>query len=733
MTENLDLTRFETSPEEIKPVRFEDYVHPDFLQAFANTSHGFSYREDPRLAQEFLRTGMLRAGYTDMNTKVIYYNPVYRTGFKAPDGRVVVEPWDQAQAEGFFIHEAEHHTGRVLELDRRLTQDLQDIARHDDIIPEEYRGTPEQEARFLRSIDTNLNNAELDLWLESHAVRDVHPKIRDSIKALHAKDGVPGPEFFSKLSLPEQLLQVMVRAPYHETRELTRRIERGGANEGLVRSESVFKGKVDPRVFDAYSRIVGQGALHAIRDASAEGAFASPLDKQRKMDTKFTAHKDYCLPEYLTLVKEEVKKRKEEKQNEKSGEGKQGKPKLGESGQGEGQAVPLTPEEEKELLEELLKELEKTGAERGTRTPSDEDKQAKDDIYGKISKALEEAAERAKNKGKGQGEGEQPTPREPKPESALDRLARMQDDEMRKSKENRERGLAGAMGVRQESIQRWEKIKEKYHQEIQSTANVLAEVFLADRRPWIAYLKREGAYIPGLEFETVAAKISGDPDPATRMRVEQRKKFLETEIEFICDVSGSMSGEKLEKSIDLMVIVTEAFNKVEQRLRSEQLIFPWDDKPFKIGVTKFDTEPTRVTELKEPLNEKKEVKIIDEVGKIGGGTEETGALTKVYKELTVRFDNVIKIIVVLSDGVGNKAGVVPIIQQVEQDNKVWFLAIGLGETEDQANDVVETYVAPLRRPGRSNVVGKAETNPELVLPFVLDFLKQKVQERRSRR
>ena len=124
------------------------------------------------------------------------------------------------------------------------------------------------------------------------------------------------------------------------------------------------------------------------------------------------------------------------------------------------------------------------------------------------------------------------------------------------------------------------------------------------------------------------------------------------------------------------------------------------------------------------------MKIIEESEKVGGGTDEKEALEGVYGELRLSKSNVIKIVMVFTDGVGNKEGVVPIMQQVEADNEVLFAAIGLGETEEAANDVVKTYVEPLRHRDK-NVFGIAKVNPQDVIPEVLDFLRREVNKRRQ--
>jgi len=281
------------------------------------------------------------------------------------------------------------------------------------------------------------------------------------------------------------------------------------------------------------------------------------------------------------------------------------------------------------------------------------------------------------------------------------------------------------MGVRQETIQRWERIKEKYRAEIESTVASLADVFLEDRRSRLEYLRREGEIVPGLEYETISALISGELDPDTKMSTVRNPEFLETELEWIVDTSTSMGGDSIEKSIDLLVIITEAFKRIRENLAGENLLAE-EEEPFRLGATKFAKTPERVTKLKDPINDEKEVKIIEEIAKVGGGTEETEAIREVYQELSLNKNNVIKIIVVLSDGHGDRAGVAPIMRQIEEDGEVVFLAVGLG---NEAKAVKETYLGPLRD-REKNVFGEEAKDPSEALPKVIEFLKREVNNRR---
>lgn len=642
-------------------------VTPDHLKMIAQTTGGFSFREDPSLPPG-------RTGYTRLDTRTIYYNPVYFYG----SAELGIEP--EPHPEGFFYHEAGHHTEDVVALQNRMMDDLKHIQ-----IPESYKGDAKTEERFLQSVYLHLDNSIADIWLESYMGRRPYYPVRQGITEFQKRKGEMTPEFAKSLSKPEQLIQGLLSSRYIDQ------------NLSEV---------VDEDVYDSYRKVIKSGAMRVLTDASAfENYFASPTDHKRLIDRKFAAYREVLLPEYLKLVEAELDERKQQKL--------EGKGQMGAGMSGDG-AVPLTKEEQQELINEILNQLEAAGHE--CETTSEEEKERVGQVFGQIKALLKNPQQ---NKEKTQGQ----EPKTKKGIEAIEEAGRQLESE---AKDKKQRGLAETLQIRQESIQTWERIKEKYKMEIEATASVLAEIFLDDRRKRMQYIVREGEIVPGLEQETIAAMIAGDLDPDTKMHEVRNPEFLEVEMEWIVDNSGSMAGENIEKSIDLMVIVVEAFKKVKEDLEAENLVLT-NEEPTRIGVTKFTTIPQRVTPLTEPLSDEKELRIIDEISQIGGGTDEAETIDTVYKELTLGKKNVIKLIFVLSDGAGNKEGVTPIIRQIEEDDEVIFLALGLGSQSEQ---VIETYIDPLKDKENGNVFGYSASDPGTILPYTLDFLKKQVEKKK---
>lgn len=666
---------------ERKPLAFEDAVSPEHLEMISRASGGFTFREDPTLPPN-------STGYTNLETRTICYNPLLLRG--SPE--LGIEPWRKVDIQGFAYHESGHHAPEVTVLQDQFLQGLKNIE-----IPEDYKGSPSAEQRFLGALHSHLNNALADVWLESFMGRRPYYPVQDAISNFQKGKGEI--EDFRDMSKPDQFLQAMLRSRYFEQENL--------------------RNKVSPEVFEALEKIKESGAMRVMMEKYAfENYFGSPMAKDVCIERKMTAYKHVFLPEYLGLMKKELEERKQQKQQEKSGQGEgngKGKNKGKGKVNGPSEAVPLTKEEEQELVEQIISEIENAGKQFQSLAPSKEEGEKTQQTMNQLKQILEKRAENGKQ-----------LPEVPEPTRGLEAINERGKELARKERERARKGQAEAMQVSPETIQKWERIKEKYSKEIQFLAGNLAEVFLDDRRKRLEYLKKEGEIVPGLEYETISALLAGQFDPETKMKTVVNPEFLETEMEWIVDTSGSMSGKKIEKSVELLVIISEAFKKVKETLEAENLVAE-SEEPFRMGATKFTETPERVTKLSEQINDKKEVKIIDEVLKIGGGTEETGAISQVYQELKLGKRNVIKIICVLTDGQGNRAGVAPIIQQVERDKEVVFLVVGLGDSKEDSQAIVDTYVAPLKN-RESNVFGYPAENPEDVLSAVIEFLKREVNK-----
>jgi hypothetical protein len=226
--------------------------------------------------------------------------------------------------------------------------------------------------------------------------------------------------------------------------------------------------------------------------------------------------------------------------------------------------------------------------------------------------------------------------------------------------------------------------------------------------------------------------MDGKPDEPTRMEVIQNLEFLQTQIEGIMDTSGSMAGDRAVFCVEAMVIIVEAFKEVLKRLREENLLEP-DEQPFQIGATKFSIGSERISKLNEQLSDTKVLKIIDKFSHIAGGTDEAEAMKEVYQPLALGQDNVIKIMVMMSDGDGNRAAVHPLMQQIEADGKVVFLVIAFGNKSGQDGaSIAATYLKPIKAPEEGNIHALVGDDFIKLIPELCEFFKREIGKRRRR-
>lgn len=692
---NLEQPSSDENSKKLDPIeRIGELMDAGFLATMTEHSGGFRFAVDPKLPPGSL-------GYTNMETGVIYFNPHHLT----EEANMT-----DAALSGFCFHEAGHHSPAALEFQGELRKDLE----KPELIPEFIREqeNPETEVKFFQALHSGLHNALADIWLESAMGRPGQILVQHSFDAMYnnpqgtlEKGEIPEGRDLHQFSKPDQLLQLLVgEARYGSTRELSE--------------------LVDPEVHEAFQRIEESGALKQIQSAGQYfDHFGSENSKKASIHRKYQAYRKVFFKEWVGLIDSEFTDRMEKEDGSgqgESGDGEQSKSdgsEQGELGDGEGSE---TSQQSNDVMNDLLDELTKSGKERQSLAPSSEE-------VAKDKKAMEDMAKDAKQRAENAADGKFETPEPPKEkESAEDAMRKAAKKLLKESQQAEWVKEAEKYGVDPALIKEWERIKKSYSDEIHSTADLLSEILIDDRSYKTKYMQREGEIMDGLMAETYGELLSGNDEPETMMRQVRNPKFLQTEMEFIVDVSASMTGAPLERSKELLIILTEALQEVRDTLEGQQLLSPDDEQPLRLGATSFSDVTRRITTLEEPVSDKKQIQIINGLSQIGGGTEETEAISGIYKEMALHTDNVLKIMVVLTDGHGNRDKLQSILQQIQEDDSVVFLAVGLGTG---AEGIVDSYVSGVRQGNQSNIFGFAADAPEDALPFVVEFIKQQVHKR----
>jgi hypothetical protein len=663
--------------------RLERIISAEHLKALVMAKSRFRYDIDPNP-----QPGILARTVTSGKVRPILLNPEL---FRFSDDTI----------GGVLLHEAGHHAPEVVSLQEKFMRDIGDPA----VIPEIYRDDPQAAEAFFRGLSRHLHNALADMWLESFLSRRPYADVRKRIYHSNHETAPAEGRNLRQLPKPEQLVQLMVGE------------HRFGASRPL-------RELVDADVYAEYEKLVKSGALDEIEKRKPfENYFASEADLAAAIERKYEAYRYAILPAYLTLIESEVR----ERMRQQGAGGEEMEYILGGAGSGSAEAAPLTKEEReklekkiREIAEKLFRELEKFGEHFA---PYERDENEEKERDKKIAQARKEAEERAKGE---EAAGQRTEGSKKEKQSASERLRDLVEKLASESAEGRKRGLAEALHIPVEAVEMWDEVKRQYRREIESLASAISEIFLDNRRKRLEYLHREGEIIPGLEYETIAAMLSGETDPRTRMRYVRDPQFLESELEFIVDTSGSMAGEKIRASIAMFVITVEAFRKVREDLEAEKLLQSDAEQPLRIGVTTFKTTPHRVHELDEPITEERELEIIGYLSNATGGTSETETIAEVYRQLSLHRKNIFKLMVVLSDGYGDGKAVHPILEQLNEDQDVCLFAAGLGR---DAKGVVETYLKPFEGETHANVGGVVAHDPtDAIDPFV-EFLKRQIVRR----
>lgn len=672
LTKELALALIEKS---LAGFSMEEVIDSEYLELLSHSTGGFTFAADRKLALQSLIEGRFRTGYTNLQTRCIYFNPLFFAG--CPELGLPAQPKEKIR--GFIIHEVGHHVPEVVWLQDKISAYLEQIE-----VPEEIKGDMMKCHRFYQIVQSNINNGVYDVWDEAYMGRKPYTMFSEDldIRGIESK-----PSNWHDLSAPEQFIQAFLTMRYHQ----------------------ITPAMVSPEVWEQLELIKSTKALKVLMDSSyfspPRRAFMSEAQLRAQIQHKFEAYRQVFLPAWLKLFNLELEKEKEGKQAEKKEQGND---------------PELTSEEIEEIIEKLLQALEGAGKKLESSTPAEGEKEGLEKMISKIIEKLT-----------GSEKPETAPDASPEELQGMDAVNAMRKQFLKGQQDRENQEMGKKHGVDPEVIRKWKRISEKYKEVISSTAAELAEFFIDDRRKYIEYNRREGDITPGLEYDTIAAMSSGDADPETRMSYGQAQEFYSTEIEFIVDTSGSMSGEKIERTKELLIILTEAFQQVKNDLLAENLLRPEDEEPLQIGVTKFDTSAEIVTPRSESLSEKKEIKILSNLDAIGGGTDERMALQETYKNLTLKRSRVIKIIVMLTDGQGAGSGVHPIIRQIERDDEIVFLALGLGDDDSSAQAIVDTYLAPLKNRKDGNVFGKAVSQPKNILPYVVAFLREQITKRRE--
>jgi len=489
---------------------------------------------------------------------------------------------------------------------------------------------------------------------------------------------------------------------------------------------------VEPEVLEAYKRTLAAGAMKALEDVEFfQKPFLPDQYQDKSYYEKLDAYRDVFRAEYLKLVEKEVEKRA--KEGGKEGEGKPGGG--GAGGHGMPDSVPMTKEERDRLIEQLKKELRSGGKPKtGGGQPvnlSEADlreiaKALKDELdklaekYKSMSDRDEEAKRKLGEKVEGRGPGREP--------DFFDKLRDAARGMEQADRAGRARGLGDKYGIPTEVIEEYMSIRERRAELINRLADDLTDVFRDNRMAILSYNKREGEWTPGLEAETIGEMRSGNLEPETMMKTVENPEFAKTEMKFVFDLSGSMSGAPSKATREMLVVVMEALEVVRTRLQGEAMLRPDEEVPLKIGVSAFDVKHYPIHPLGKPVDEEAKIHVVNELHKVGGGTDDYKTTKAEWEDFKVGRKNVIKIFILLSDAFGDKEKMRGLSHEMAEDKTIISLVLGFGS---DAGTIAEVWGEAAKGLGAETVFAEPfpDNDVERATPFVADFLRRVIPPR----
>lgn len=686
----------------------EAIMDPAYLELISGAS-GFSYSVIPKppsgVPQHVL-------GYTDMRAKRIFL--VRRNAARLLlELKASGEPEKGAQKlRGFLVHEGGHHAPEVLTLDTKLRA----ILGKPDLEPnelQEYFNDPadknpdnpsdqgETRDLFWKAFWYDNCNGSLDVWLESFQARgQFDQSLGEDLVALH-DSSVQGRDFLRELPLHHQLTQVLVgEEPYFKGRKKKKIRE-----QRVQELEQYARENLDPEVAKALSRLRKDGVMAALTDRKPYEYWGanSPQQKELCINKKFQAVVEHIYPAWRKLLLLEFERRKAAFRDLAKAKGR-----------------AFSDQELKEKYHQILKQLldktqEMAKGAYASETPAEGDPEKMEKIFQKIKEA-------------GSGRGKEPNS-PPPPPSDLDRAKAaigrgLEDVDARKIGD-----LADRFGVSEASLRRLNDIERKYSGEIERLAAEIAAAFVSQRKPRILRQRLQGMTTPGMEGIQYAEAMRGNVDTRTHQVNRYSPEFLQTEVENLYDTSGSMHGVRLEYAQIVSVILTRAFEKVKSILEGEGLLRPAEEDPLRTGHVLFTTGPERIKKLDEPNKPSTLAQMIEQTGKHSGGTDDAAAIKALETEFKLREPNVLKFMVIYSDGEGNPGAVQNIMETLEKDKSIIVVIVAMGA---KSASVAATYETNARSKGASQIKIVEGDDVRANIPELTKFFKKTIRDAAER-
>lgn len=314
----------------------------------------------------------------------------------------------------------------------------------------------------------------------------------------------------------------------------------------------------------------------------------------------------------------------------------------------------LPPEKKKELQQRAEKEIKAL------------EQKINEELEGKLSENPQQKVERAAE-GKPEGERKEPAPEQSRPDFDTDQ------------EEQRKKDLEKYKDILEKSLEKDANVYEKYRSEvlpiIESLENDLREIFVARRASrWKSGFKTGKRIDIKTRIQEKAKGISAVESKAWQKRELPTEK--DYAISILVDLSGSMSGQKIQETFKALIVLSEVLNKLS--IKTE--IIGFNDRLYEYQT--FGESFSR--EIRENMGG-----ALREVDNHNGGrasyNDDGWALQETSKRLA-RQKAAEKFIMVLSDGVpeespahsGSEFDLNRVVNHIMQESGQKLIGLGIG-------------------------------------------------------
>ena len=614
--------------------------------------------------------------------------------------------------KGGLLHEAGHHLGLVKVLERFLLEaDTQERILGDlslgEVSQERIREVLERSRKELEAISERVNlgpyvanllflkdlhNLVLDIWLEAYEKNYPEGELKvEAEKGLKALNEELFPEVPKTLQINLKTGQQELLSNQFKTALLLKIMRPDWKEWGKTGYDLWFKkGFVSEEVKKSLENIMKNKALETLTETQELKEILMPKEriqwvKKKKLQEAYFAIR----AEYIKLLLKDFEKIIEEKAK--------GIPQPC-GGVGGGKREPinfddLPPEIQEQILNQILEQIEE--GEVGTPSLSEDDEEERRNILSLGREAIEdeirrrrEEKEGKKLEEKGEKKGESKTEK-----SLREQLARMSHERQIHAASEMER--AALLGLSPEQLRIFEEKKREMAGQINYLTNFLVEILKHKMEPELKTHQPMGHLMPGRFPDYIRGRKEGK-EPKVFQYLKLKGVMPAIDLLFLVDHSGSMSVlDKNKKAAETVLLFSEAFYRAEKELNK---ILPSARKKreyLREGLITFSDKAILRKPLDTPLDEKTIAQIFFTAEDIsGGGTADAEALRnliKYLKEEDVKYRGkckVLKLVVVVTDGQGEREKVKDVLETAKSIKNTIFVAVGAGS---DTKDVLDTY------------------------------------------